>query len=114
VEGQVRSERKQKRQRSRSAARLTALAAAAAAALPHPVVNVASGTGVPSRTLVGQLVAVSGRQVTVREDAAGSARSPALSWQQADITRAARDLGWRPRRDLADAVRDVWEGTCLV
>jgi NDP-hexose 4-ketoreductase len=90
------------------------LAAAGAAALPHQVVNVASGTGVPSRTLVGQLVAVSGRRVTIREDAVGSARSPALSWQQADITRAAADLGWAPRRDLADAVRDVWEGSCLV
>lgn len=86
------------------------LAAAGAAALPHAVVNVASGTGVPARTLVGQLVAASGREVTIREDAAGSARSSGLSWQQADIGQAAADLGWRPRRDLADAVRDLWEG----
>jgi NDP-hexose 4-ketoreductase len=93
------------------------LAAAAAARLPCPVVNVASGTGVPSRTLVRHLVAVSGRDVTVREGAfprgpGGPVRPPALSWQQADITRAAADLGWRPRRELTDAVRDVWEGPC--
>lgn len=86
------------------------LAAAAAAALPHPVVNVASGTGVPARTLVGHLVAASGREVTIAEDAAGSARSPDLSWQEADIGWAAADLGWQPRRALTDAVRDLWEG----
>ena len=93
------------------------LAAAVAAQLPRPVINVASGTGVPSRTLVGHLVAISGRDVTVREGAfpggpGGPVRSPAQSWQQGDITRAAIDLGWRPRRDLTDAVRDVWEGPC--
>ncbi|WP_300612511.1 NAD(P)-dependent oxidoreductase [Trebonia sp.] len=87
-----------------------ALAAAAAPSLPHAVVNVGSGTGVPARVLVQELLAASGCDVQVREDAPGSARTAGLDWQQADITRAAEDLGWRPRRDLAAAVRDLWNG----
>jgi NDP-hexose 4-ketoreductase len=87
------------------------LAAAAAPALPHGVVNVGSGVGTQSRTLVRQLLTVAGLNLTVHEDAAGSARSAWLDWQQADISRAAADLGWRPRRDLAESARDLWEGT---
>jgi nucleoside-diphosphate-sugar epimerase len=86
------------------------LAAAAAPVLPHSVVNIASGTGVPARELVRQLVAVTGLEVTVHEDAPGSARTAALAWQQADITRAAADLSWQPRRDLAESMLDLWRG----
>jgi nucleoside-diphosphate-sugar epimerase len=88
------------------------LAAAAAPALPHAIVNIGSGTGVRARTLVRLLLAAAGAGpgVTVREDAPGSARSAGLDWQQADISRAAADLGWRPRRQLAESVRDLWEG----
>ena len=85
------------------------LAAAAAPALPHPVLNIGSGVGVPARTLVKELLAVSGCSVSVREDAPGSARSGSLPGQQADITRARQDLGWQPVRDLAAAVSDLWE-----
>lgn len=92
-----------------------ALAAAAAPRLPHPVINVGSGAGVASRTLIGLLVAASGREVRVTETERGggpvaAARSPARSWQQADIALAFRDLGWRPRRGLSDAVTDLWAG----
>jgi nucleoside-diphosphate-sugar epimerase len=52
-----------------------ALAAASAPALPHPVLNVGSGTGVPARTLVKELLAISGCHAAVHEDAEGSARS---------------------------------------
>ena len=86
------------------------LAAAAAPVLPHAVVNVGSGVAVQSRDLIQQLLAVAGLDVTVHEDAAGSARTAGLSWQQADIARAEADLGWRPRRDLAETVRDLWAG----
>lgn len=84
------------------------LAAAAAPDLPHAIINVGSGSGVQARTLVRQLLAVAGRDVPVTEDAAGSARSAAISWQRADISRAAGDLGWRPRRELAESLRDLW------
>ena len=97
-----------------------AVAAALAPALPAAVINVGSGTGVPVRSLVRELVAISGYDGPVVEetgvpDAGRSGRdSPALalSWQQADIGRARRDLDWQPRRDLATSLADLWE-ECL-
>jgi len=87
------------------------LAATAAAKLPDPVLNVGSGRGVPVRALVKELLAISGYNGTVREDAAGSARSAGLPWQQADIASACRDLDWRPRYDLAASLADLWEAS---
>jgi nucleoside-diphosphate-sugar epimerase len=72
------------------------------------VLNVGSGRGLPCRDLVKELLSVSGASCAVREDGGGSARSAGVSWQQADITLAADVLRWRPRRDLADAVADLW------
>ena len=77
----------------------------------HAVINVGSGIGVPARTLVKELIAVAGYDGPVHEDSAGSARSGDLDWQQADISRARTDLGWRPCRDLASSVADLWEGS---
>jgi NDP-hexose 4-ketoreductase len=86
-------------------------AAAGAPAVPHAVLNVASGAGVSARTLVKELVAVTGYAGPVHEDSAGSARSGDLDWQQADIGLARQDLGWQPRRDLAASLDDLWEAT---
>lgn len=86
------------------------IAAATAPTLPHPVLNVGSGVGTPVRTLVTQLVSVSGYGGEVQEDhLPGSSRSPGVLWSQADITAATRDLAWRPRRDLATSLADWWE-----
>jgi NDP-hexose 4-ketoreductase len=87
------------------------LAAAAAPQLPHAVVNIGSGTGLPVRALVKQLAAIAGYAGAFREDAPGSARSGDLPWQQADIWRARADLGWRPRRDLEASLTDLWEAS---
>ena len=87
------------------------IAAACAPRLPHPVLNIGSGRGVPVRALAKELVAISGCTAAIREDAPGSSRSEGLMWQQADITRAGADLGWRPRRDLAASLSDLWEAT---
>jgi nucleoside-diphosphate-sugar epimerase len=62
------------------------------------------------------LLAASGRDAVVRADAApadspDSARSADIPWQQADITRAAEDLGWSPRRDLATSLADLWKAS---
>jgi NDP-hexose 4-ketoreductase len=84
------------------------LAAAAAGSLPHPVVNVGSGRGLPVRAMVSGLIAASGCPAVVREDAPVAPRSPDIPWQQADISRAGDDLGWRPRRDLATSLADLW------
>jgi nucleoside-diphosphate-sugar epimerase len=87
------------------------LAAVTAGSLPHPVLNVGSGRGVPVRAMVSELVAASGCPAAVHEDAPGQPRSPDIPWQQADISRASGDLGWRPRRDLATSLADLWAAT---
>jgi nucleoside-diphosphate-sugar epimerase len=122
-----------------------AVAAAVAPVLPAAVINIGSGTGVPVRTLVRELVAISGYDGSVIEstvvdgavaesalnrgsagenaagpsaaapDAArggpdrGPGAAPGLSWQQADIGRARRDLDWEPHRSLAASLADLWE-----
>ncbi|MEV6235639.1 NAD(P)-dependent oxidoreductase [Lentzea sp. NPDC051838] len=86
------------------------LAAVTADWLP-PVLNVGSGRGLSCRDLVKELLAVSGASCAVREDDGGSTRSAGVSWQQADITLATTVLDWRPRRDLADAVADLWSSS---
>jgi NDP-hexose 4-ketoreductase len=84
------------------------VAAATRPTLPHAVVNVGSGLGVSGRLLLKELYSVSGCTSAVHEDSAGSARSSAVAWQEADIARAARDLGWRPCRDLTTSLADWW------
>lgn len=88
-----------------------ALAAAIAPVLPHPVVNVGSGHGVPVRALVKELVAISGYAGSVHEDSAGSARSADVPWQEADISLACADLAWQPRRTLSVSLADLWEAS---
>jgi nucleoside-diphosphate-sugar epimerase len=86
-----------------------AVAAARVPGLGGAVLNVGSGVGAPVRTLVTELVAISGYDGQIEEDAAGSPHSSGLSWQQADIDLVQRDLGWRPRHDLRTSLADLWE-----
>jgi nucleoside-diphosphate-sugar epimerase len=85
------------------------LAAVAAPVLPHPVLNIGSGRGVPVRAMVRELLAASGCAGAVHEDGPGLARSTDIPWQQADVTRAREDLGWKPCRDLTTSLADLWE-----
>jgi NDP-hexose 4-ketoreductase len=87
------------------------LAAVAAPTLPRPVLNIGSGRGVPVRAMVKELCAISGCAAPVHEDEQDLARPVDIPWQQADITCAAEDLGWRPRRDLATSLIDLWEAS---
>lgn len=86
-------------------------AAAVAPALPHAVLNVGRGLGVPVRTLVTQMLEISGCTVRVHEDTPGPARSADIPWQQAEISVTTTDLGWVPRRDLATSLTDMWEAS---
>jgi nucleoside-diphosphate-sugar epimerase len=72
------------------------------------VVNIGRGEAVQVRELVRRLASIAGFRGEVREDAAPSARSAAVPWQQADTTLARTILGWRARRPLDGALRDLW------
>lgn len=86
------------------------LSAGEAAGSGDGVLNIAGGVGLPVRELVTRLVAISGYDGQIREqESAGSSRSGASSWQQADISRARQVLGWVPRRDLGTSLTDLWE-----
>ena len=98
------------------------LAAALAPSLPAAVINVGSGTGTPVRKMVAELVSISGYDGSVTEgdneahqassggQSGREGRAPGgPSWQQADISLAARDLRWQPRRDLPAALAALWE-----
>jgi nucleoside-diphosphate-sugar epimerase len=83
-------------------------AAALAPSLPCPVLNVGSGTATPIKALVDQLVRLARFSGFVRQGAPGSARSPDVPWQQADIRAIEAALGWTPRIDLATSLQDMW------
>jgi nucleoside-diphosphate-sugar epimerase len=87
------------------------LAAVTAPELRHPVLNIGSGRGVPVRAMVRELITTSGYTGTVHHDAPGATRSADIPWQQADIRCAIEDLSWKPCRDLATSLADLWRAS---
>jgi NDP-hexose 4-ketoreductase len=90
-----------------------AVVAAAYADVRGEAINIGRGEAVPVRRLAGRLIEVSGLAVAVAEEPAHAAppggtggRSDA-EWQELDISRAARLLGWHPRRTLDQSLRDL-------
>jgi nucleoside-diphosphate-sugar epimerase len=97
-----------------------------APALPARVFNVGSGQAVPTRQAVRLLAQAAGFTGEIRETArpsprtvpfqsppprpsvAGVARSQAVSWMQADISRAGTLLGWAPTHELAASIQAMW------
>jgi NDP-hexose 4-ketoreductase len=75
-------------------------AACRVAAFPDPIVNVGSGTGHAARDLVHGVAARLGFRGSIREDSAGSPRSPGVPWQVAERSLAERLLGWEPAHDF--------------
>jgi nucleoside-diphosphate-sugar epimerase len=82
-------------------------AAALAPGTAGGIVNVGGGKAVHSREVVRLLADLTGFQGAVREDRTPPTRSGAVSWQQADISLAARELGWRPRYTLDEAASEL-------
>lgn len=84
-----------------------ATAVAVACAVPElgaPILNIGSGTGHTARELVEALAAGFGFRGRIDEGGAGSTRSAEVPWQVADISLAARLLGWQASHDLHSSV----------
>ncbi|MEV7420726.1 NAD-dependent epimerase/dehydratase [Streptomyces sp. NPDC089919] len=94
----------------RDLARAVELAVTAPGPLP-PVLNIGAGQAVPVRELVHTLAEQAGFQGRIEEDAGGSARSGAVSWQCSDVSAAARALGWRPAGTLKGMLTALWRTT---
>ena len=76
--------------------------------LRHRVFNVGSGRAVRAREAVRLLAETAGFGGDIREEGAGPRRSAAVDWIQADVRRAAEELGWVPGRELSTSVKDIW------
>jgi nucleoside-diphosphate-sugar epimerase len=70
------------------------------------VINVGSGVALPVRRIVARMVALSGLAVQVVEQPDPGPARRDVQWQQLDITRAERLLGWRPRCGLDESLRE--------
>ena len=95
---------------ARDIARAVALTVRADRPLPR-VLNLAGGQAQQVRAIADGLVAAAAFDGRIDESGAGSERSAAVSWQQADISLAAQELGWKPEITLGDTLRDLWLST---
>lgn len=78
---------------------------AARSDVTHAVYNIATATETSLRGLADELLAAMGSDLTPEH---GPARSVnAVPRRLADISAAARDLGWRPEIELQDGLRDL-------
>ncbi|MFD7502881.1 NAD-dependent epimerase/dehydratase family protein [Streptomyces sp. NPDC059850] len=91
----------------RDVARAAGLAATEPGELPR-LLNIGGGKARPVREVAEGLVRESGFRGAVEESGGGSARSAAVSWQQADIGAADRLLGWQPRYSFAESLTGLW------
>ncbi|WP_063731130.1 NAD-dependent epimerase/dehydratase family protein [Streptomyces sp. RTd22] len=91
----------------RDVARAAGLAATAPGRAPR-LLTIGGGTARPVREVAEGLVRESGFRGRIEETGGGSARSAAVSWQQADIGAAGRLLGWQPRYPFAESLTGLW------
>lgn len=85
------------------------VAAATASGPVPPLLNVGSGRATALRDLAALAAEVAGVAQPV-EATGGSGRSPAVAWQQADLTLVTGALGWQPRFTLHRSLRDMGLG----
>jgi nucleoside-diphosphate-sugar epimerase len=72
------------------------------------IYNAGSGRAVTVREAVGLLAAQAGWSGTIHEAGVGPQRSATVDWIQADISRAADDLGWAPANELSTSTKNIW------
>jgi NDP-hexose 4-ketoreductase len=84
------------------------VAATLAPQLTQRVINVGSGRAVTAREAVEALARTAGYHGEIIEEGAPIARSAAVDWIMADISRATDLLRWRPGYDLTDSTKAIW------
>lgn len=75
------------------------------------VVNIGRGAAVQMDALVHRMVELSGVRLPVVETVADQPARTDTQWQQLDVSRALRVLGWQPRRTLDASLRDLLSAT---
>jgi nucleoside-diphosphate-sugar epimerase len=85
-------------------------AAALAPVLRERVLNIGSGVATRARDAVAGLAAIAGYDGAIHEADPPPARSAAVDWIAADISRARGALGWTPRYDLQSSLEAIWQG----
>jgi NDP-hexose 4-ketoreductase len=76
--------------------------------LRRRVFNVGSGQAVTARHVVELLAGVAGFEGEILERGSGPARSTAVGWIRADVTRIRQVLGWSPAHELTDSLKAIW------
>jgi len=76
----------------------------------HRLLNIGSGRATPIREVAVELIRLAGGRATLEETDAGSQRSGAVSWQQADVSATLQALGWSARDDLSTCLAAVLSG----
>lgn len=82
--------------------------AAMATAPKATVFNIGQGKAIGVRAAVQHLAKVAGFAGVIEETSQGSPRSSAVAWQQANVERAAQQLGWTPALDLSASLASLW------
>jgi UDP-glucose 4-epimerase len=78
----------------------------------YGVYNIGSGRGASVRELISLLEEASGRAANVEVEYIGGAAA-LTPWVVLDATKAARELGWKPKVLLDNGVRRLWEEVTL-
>lgn len=71
------------------------------------VINIGRGEAVSVRALIDRMVELSGVDISVVEAVPDHSPRSAAQWQQLDVSRALRLLGWKPRRTLDTSLRNL-------
>ncbi|WUH98285.1 NAD(P)-dependent oxidoreductase [Spirillospora sp. NBC_00431] len=86
-----------------------AVLSAAVRPVAGQAINIGRGEAVSMRDLVSMLLAAAGRGMDAVDVTGAPVESKGGGWTMADISRARRLLGWRPRRDLRASIQDMWD-----
>ncbi|MFE7994856.1 hypothetical protein ACFU3K_41230, partial [Streptomyces shenzhenensis] len=75
--------------------------------LSGQVINIGRGEAVAMDALIHRMVELSGVDLPVVETVPDQPSRTDAQWQQLDVSRALRLLGWQPRRTLDASLRDL-------